>query len=105
MGKLTKYESLNNLFGELQIDIVDRIEKYLNRPCEKNWDDIYGIILNDRKMLSVWQAVIAVDSMFPTTGPVSTFCAKTRTSTRTEGWSAIPHIFTLRRALKYAQTI
>lgn len=87
-----------NMFGELTDDYKQRIRSYLERPSYEEWDDISGIILSDKgTMLTVWQAVCAVDPSFPCVGRRTTLEGKIL-----KDWDRIPSVETLRQALIYA---
>ncbi len=43
------------------------VKKYLANPTPNSWSNINGIIINSRGK-TIWQAIIAIDPSFPTTG-------------------------------------
>lgn len=61
-----------NIFGKLDKQIRNRIEKYICCPNSENWEDIKSIILND-DFMTVWQAVIIIDPKFPKVGRMTNF--------------------------------
>ena len=97
MNKLKKYESCRNLFGELSMEIIDRLESFFKEPSPKTWDDTHCIIIGRDGFSTFWQCVIAVDPTFPKTGKLNDDCTVT--------FERIPDLFTARRAVKYAQTL
>jgi hypothetical protein len=94
--KLQKYETCRNFYGTLPIEIINRLENAIQTPSIKLWDDIYGLIVGRDGWATMWQCVIAVDPKFPQSAKPVIGPGK---------WDMAPHSFTLRRALKYAQTL
>lgn len=85
-----------NMLGPMSETIKDRLREFFEHPCRDTWDDISSIILNETS-LTVWQAVIAVDSSFPKTGP--------HTSPKgiiLKDWERVPDPETVKEALIYA---
>lgn len=87
----------SNLFGSIGPDIRARLEAVIAAPTESTWDNAYSIIVNGRKMMTLWQAWIAVDPTAPRTGPVENQRGK-----RISGWARIPDQLTIYKALRYA---
>lgn len=66
--KLISLDLTTNMFGSLRKDVKKRILNFLSNPTNKNWDDIYSIIIDGNgKMTTIWQAVLSIDSTFPRT--------------------------------------
>lgn len=87
------FDGTTNMFGPLDQEIRQRILRFLNNPSEKNWDDIFSIIINDRAKLSgtrtIWQAVLAIDPTFP----------RTKSG---KHWERVPDAMTVARAIRAA---
>ena len=59
-------EFATNMFGSIKPEIKKRLEKVINKPNQKNWDDAYTIIINSSgTMTTLWQAVLKVDPQMP----------------------------------------
>ena len=64
------FDGVNNMSGPIQVEVRDRIVRYLHQPSAAGWDDICSIIINDAAKggpRTVWQAVRKVDPTFPST--------------------------------------
>ena len=96
--KERKFEGITNLYGPLREESKERLQRFLDNPTADNWQDISGIMISP--MLTVWQAVIAVDPTFPQTGRLAD-----EEGHVVREWERVPDFFTLRRALKYAQEL
>ena len=60
-----------NLFGKLKPDIKKRLQAVIDNPCQETWDDAYSIILNfEGRVITLWQAVIKIDSNMPKSKPM-----------------------------------
>lgn len=63
-------EGATNFLGPIGPQAKKRILRYLGDPSTENWDDVYGIIINEKggpvsgRPRTIWQAVIAVDPTF-----------------------------------------
>ena len=79
-----------NVFGGLKGDVRKRLLAVLNNPCQTTWDDAHTIIITGERMISLWQAVLAVDPAFP------------RSKGLDEPWPTLPDQFTLCRAIRAA---
>lgn len=94
---LTTNPKLNNMYGTLKPEIVKRLQQVLDNPA-KYWDDAHSIILRaDRKWLTLWQAVIAVDPTFPKRGK-----ATDQRGRVIEDWARKPDSVLIARAIRYA---
>lgn len=91
--KKDRYEHCRNMFGELSPAIRKRLDRVLEKPTNNHWDDAFSIIVGADGWMTLWQAVIAVDPLFPKSKPCD------------GPWPVVPDSFTIRRALKYAQTL
>jgi hypothetical protein len=87
----------SNLFGPLSDEIRTRLGAAIEQPGEQTWDDVHSIILNRRKMTTLWQAVIAVDPTFPRTGPATAADGRCLS-----GWARTPDRELLVQAINYA---
>jgi hypothetical protein len=91
-------ERCENMFGPISADITCQIKRYLHEPTVANWDDIYGIIINPKGMMTtIWQAVMAIDPDFPQVGPSEDLAGN-----RLSEWEYIPTPFQLLQAIKKA---
>lgn len=80
---------VKNLFGEAKPEIQKRLQRVIDNPCQKTWDDAYCIILNPKGgMKTLWQAVIAIDPKMPPRKPYNA------------SWSYIPDSETIKRAIQ-----
>lgn len=93
---LIDHPNLSNLYGALGPDIRRRLQQLLANPA-RYWDRDHGIILRGDTLLTVWQAVLAVDPTFPRVGPSSD-----QRGRRIENWRRLPDQVLIARALKYA---
>lgn len=93
---VTDMNLAENMFGKIKGDIRRRLLDYLENPTVDIWDDVQGIILND-KYETVWQAVLAVDPSFPTQGRTTDLHGKV-----VEDWPKIPDVETFKEAIYYA---
>lgn len=84
-------EFTSNIFGKLRPEIKSALQNVIDSPTEKNWERTYSIILSNknRKMITLWQAVIKVDSTFPI-------------SRRGDRWRKVPSSETIKKAIAYA---
>jgi hypothetical protein len=58
-------EFATNLFGNIKPDIKKKLQKVMDKPNQKNWEEAYSIILNaSGKPATLWQAVLEVDPTF-----------------------------------------
>lgn len=65
--KAPAIEFATNYIGFLPSYLKSALYNYLEFPNHDNWNDIYSYVISTGKTATVWQAVIAVDSSFPTT--------------------------------------
>jgi len=92
---LIALEFATSMLGAMKPEYKKKIQKYLDYPTEKNWENIYSIIINGTgRPSTVWQAVIAVDPLFP-----SRTCMDGNLRTR---WRTIPSVVTLKKAITLA---
>jgi len=94
-------DPLTNLWGKLKPSERKRLVSVLKKPTNKTWNDAYSIIIRDTGMVSLWQAVIAVDPFFPRRGPSYT----SGEAERERVWEKIPSRETLIKALQYANPV
>jgi hypothetical protein len=65
-NKTLALEFATNMFGAIKPEIKKRLERVINKPNQKNWDDAHTIIINGSKgMTTLWQAVLKVDPQVP----------------------------------------
>ena len=91
--KIDRYEKCRNMFGALSPEARKRLDRVIESPTHNHWDDAYSIIVGADGWMTLWQAVRAVNPSFPFSKPCD------------EPWPVVPDSFTIRRALKYAQTL
>lgn len=83
-------EFATNMFGHIKPEIKKRLERVVNKPNQKNWEDAYSIIINSKgRMLTLWQAVLVVDPFY------------TRSKPYDKPWDSIPTQETLKKAIQY----
>lgn len=88
---MTSLEFATNMFGHIKPEIKKRLEKVINKPNQKNWEDSYSIIVSSKgRMLTLWQAVLVVDPFFARSKPLD------------EKWSSVPTKETIIKAINYA---
>lgn len=85
-----------NMFGPLDSGTIARLAAVIDNPTQETWEDTHGIILNGFGMLTLWQAVIAVDPSFPRTGPAYT------ADDEPGEWQHVPSAEVIRQAINYA---
>lgn len=90
MNIATELDLASNLFGKIKPDIRKRLEAVVAKPSQRTWNDTHGIVLDGSSFITLWQAVLEVDS---------TFC---RSKPCDEPWPMIPSRATLISALRYA---
>ena len=84
-------EFATNMFGHIKPEIKKRLEKVVDKPNQKNWEDSHCIIVNSKgRMLTLWQAVLAVDPFFVRSKPLDA------------EWPSIPTKETIVKAINYA---
>lgn len=87
-----------NMLGRLDKSLERRINRYVKHPTFEGWDDIHGIILNGTgTMLTVWNAVIAIDPTFPKVGRTTTIEGRI-----IKDWERIPTAEQIKDAVFYA---
>jgi hypothetical protein len=69
----------SNVFGRLKPEVRKRLERCVDVPTQRNWEDAYSIILNGDTMMTLWQAWIAVDPSAPRSKPVESRWPRTPT--------------------------
>ena len=102
----------SNMFGKLSDEVRERLMAVINNPCEETWEDAHSIILNFGPGpgigmgVTLWQAVIAVDSTFPKTGPQTRWVEDDSElgghSEPVSGWARVPDAETIVQAINYA---
>lgn len=91
-------DKCQNIFGRLSHDVQARLQAVIDNPCIETWEDAHGIIVQTMpRMLTLWQAWVAIDLDAPRVGR----------QVDLEGnvireWQRIPSSFTILRALKFA---
>lgn len=90
------FAGLDNVFGRLDAKIRTRLQRVLDKPNQRTWNDAYTIILSWKRNYTLWQAVIAVDDTFPKLGPRSWDDGKR------ERWARIPDRETILKAILLA---
>lgn len=90
-------EQCTNLFGYLSEDCEQRLKAVLENPTLETWDDAHCIIIVGTPLITLWQAVIAVDPTFPRVGPREDFEGNRLTT-----WNRVPDQLTLYRAIRHA---
>ena len=93
----TELNLATNIFGRLETALKCRLRALLRNPTVETWQSAFGIILDGNTQLTLWQAVLAVDSSFPRTGRTTDRAGKVLTE-----WERVPDRATLLRALWYA---
>jgi len=84
-------EFASNMFGSLKPEIKKRLQKVIDKPTQRSWEDTYTIILSNKgRMLTLWQAVLHVDPSFA------------RRKGLNDKWEQILKKETIERAIKYA---
>lgn len=86
-----------NLYGPLSADVLARLDAVVSSPTNETWEDAHSIILNSKRFVTLWQAVIHEDPTFPTTGPRTDNRGKQITP-----WPQIPSQELLIRAINAA---
>lgn len=87
-----------NMLGQpLKPISKQRIEAFLRCPCYPHWNECYSIVLNGASMMTLWQAVIAIDPTFPRSGPVTDQHGKVLAD-----WAKIPTADQVKEAIYYA---
>lgn len=61
-------DAATNLHGGLGLVARQRLYRCVEAPSVEAWEDAHAVILNRRTWRTLWQAVLAVDPTFPTTG-------------------------------------
>lgn len=80
-----------NMFGKLKPEIIERLEKVIENPCQETWEDTYCIVLNSKgRMCTLWNAVLYVDPSF------------IRGKKHDAPWDKIPTKETIKEAINYA---
>lgn len=86
-----------SMFGPIKTSTKRRLLAYYKCPCRDHWQDCYSIILNGQTMMTVWQAVIEIDTSFPRMGPKTD-----QHGLILEDWSAIPELHVFKEAIYFA---
>lgn len=86
-----------NVFGILSPEVRQRLEDVIEHPNKSTWDNAYTIIVNGPRMMTLWQAWVAVDADAPRSGP-----RRDQKGRRISDWSRVPDQPTIYRALRYA---
>jgi hypothetical protein len=68
-NKTLALEFATNMFGGIKPEIKKRLEKVINNPNQKNWEDAYCLIISYSGMTTLWQAVLRIDPQMPTRKP------------------------------------
>jgi hypothetical protein len=85
-----------NVFGNMPAEYKREIVRYCYKPTEKQWDIIAHYIVGGRNLVTLWQAVIAVNPGFPRTGR----CYKGNRIFKK--WASIPAAEEIEQAINYA---
>lgn len=104
------FNQFSNLLGPLDGETRARLMALLQQPSEETWDEARSIILNQERMLTLWQAVLKVDPSFGSAqAPVTRWVDSPGHanglggySEPVSGWSHIPSPDTIVQALRYA---
>lgn len=104
------FNEFSNMFGGLSGSVRMRLKALLDHPSEETWDDAKGIVLNQDTLMTLWQAVLAVDPSFGSaSAPVTRWVHSPGHpnglggySEPVSGWSAIPSPDVIAQALRYA---
>jgi len=89
-----------NGLGPLTEPLRFRLRAVVECPCEEHWDEAQGILLSWSPMVTLWQAVIAVDPSFPRTGKVTDAVGELVLD-----WQRVPDSDLLLRAICYGVTL
>ena len=84
----------SNFFGPLSGEVRVRLMAAINDPGQATWDDAHCIILSFTPMLTLWQAVIAVDPTFPQSAHLQ--------DDNTFAWPRTPSPDVIVQAIQYA---
>ena len=87
-----------NLRGQLSGRARASILEFVRQPSQKGWETIHSIIIDRRSLLTVWQAVIAIDPTFPVVGPRT----DSRDGSAPGAWPRIPTSQEIKKALVWA---
>jgi hypothetical protein len=97
----------SNMFGVLGGSTRMRLMAVLSDPTPETWDDAYTILLNGDRLVTLWQAVLAVDPGFasakaPVTRWVDDDSELGGHSEPVSGWSRVPTAEIIQQAIGYA---
>jgi hypothetical protein len=87
-----------NMFGQVSVEYREKLEKYINKQnhTADEWDEVAHIIIDGSgQMKTVWQALIDIDSSFPTSGRT-----KNEKGKIIKEWAKIPCGFDVARAIQ-----
>lgn len=90
-------QACTNLFGKLDAKCQKRLAAVIRNPTSTTWDDAYSLIINGERMMTLWQAWIAVDPTAPRSGP-----SYDDQGRMTRPWPVVPDQLTLYRAIAHA---
>lgn len=91
-----------NWFGKLAPDIRKSLQKVVDNPTVRNWEDALEIIVCADERMTLWEAVVALDQSYEDMWPIETWDPETSRVTRISGWKKIPPRALLVAALRYA---
>lgn len=92
-------DNATNMFGPLSPDAKARIMAFIDAPSLKGWNDIYSCLISGEGMVTIWQAVIAVDPTFQRIGKPVKDPARAKAS---QVWDRYPDPLTVARAIRHA---
>jgi len=88
--------------GKLASDVRKRLQKVVNNPTEKNWEDAHDTIVGADGRMTLWEAVVELYPSYVDMWPIETWDQKISRTIRVSGWKKIPTGFLLVAALRYA---
>lgn len=88
MIKTVAIEFATNIFGLLDDRVKEKLYAVIENPCNKTWEEAYSIILNGR--MTLWQAVLEIDSSFVKRKPIDA------------PWAEIPSSELIIEAIRFA---
>lgn len=84
-------DEVSNMSGRLEGEARDSLIAVLANPTQETWSEAFRLIISNERLLTLWQAVVAVDPTF-------------QKSLVDDYWDRIPDYDTISSALRYAVT-
>lgn len=57
-------EFATNMFGNLSPEIKNKLQAVIENPTQNTWEEAHSIILNAKKMTTLWQAIFKIRPNF-----------------------------------------